>query len=156
MITGTQKEIGRLLPFVTGRLKEALLKVEALDLAALPVGKTPLDGDNIFASVNKYATEPAADRRPEKHFQYIDIQLVASGHETIGYADEENAAEITEDRREAGDVVFFGKLSKENHVRLETGDFAIFFPWEVHRPNCQCDGEGAVEVKKVVVKVKKD
>lgn len=58
MITGTQKEIERLLPFVTGRLKHALELVAKLDLTKLPVGKTPLDGETIFASTNVYQTEP--------------------------------------------------------------------------------------------------
>lgn len=153
MITGTQKEIGRLLPHVTGRLKEALEKVADLDLAALPVGKTPLDGDNIFASTNIYDTEPKDDRRPEKHFTHMDIQLVAEGRERIGYTDVENASDITEDRRETGDIVFYGKTEKENFVQLQAGDFAIFFPWEVHRPNCNF-ADKPERVKKVVVKVK--
>ncbi len=155
MITGSQKEIGRLLPFVTGRLHEALQKAAALDLNALPVGKTLLDGEDIFASVNEYETEPPGERRPEKHFAYIDIQLVAKGHECIGFTDEENASGITEDRRETDDIVFYSRTQKENTVRLEAGDLAVFFPWEVHRPNCRCAGEGPVKVKKVVIKVRR-
>lgn len=153
MITGTQKEIARVLPYVAGNVKKALELVADLDLQALPIGKTPLEGDTIYASVNEYLTEPAEDRRPEKHFQYIDIQLLASGKESIGYTDVENVSGVTEDKRETNDVVFYSRTEKENFVRLHEGDFAIFFPWEVHRPNCYY-GEVPDKVKKVVVKVK--
>lgn len=153
MITGTQKEIGRLLPYVDGNLKKALELVADLDLQTLPIGKTPLDGDDIFASVNEYETEPVTDRRPEKHFKYIDIQLLAAGKESIGYTDVENVSDLTEDRAETNDVVFYGHTEKENFIQLKQGDFAIFFPWEVHRPNCYY-ANGPFKVKKVVVKVK--
>ena len=93
------------------------------------------------------------DRRPEKHFQYIDIQVLGAGRESIGYTDVENVGSLTEDRREKDDVVFYGSTRKENFVKLEKGDFAIFFPWEVHRPNCWF-GEGPETVKKIVVKVR--
>lgn len=153
MITGTLEQLDRLLPQVAGNVKKALELLKTVDVENLPVGKTPLDGDDIFASVNTYETEPMADRRPEKHFQYIDIQILGAGRETIGYTDVENAGDLTEDRRETNDVVFYGTTRKENFVKLEKGDFAIFFPWEVHRPNCWF-GEGPETVKKIVVKVR--
>lgn len=153
MITGTLEQLDRLLPQVAGNVKKALELLKTVDVLALPNGKTPLDGENIFASVNTYETEPREDRRPEKHFQYIDIQILGAGRETIGYTDVENAGDLTEDRRETNDVVFYGTTRKENFVKLEKGDFAIFFPWEVHRPNCWF-GEGPETVKKIVVKVR--
>lgn len=153
MITGTLEQLDRLLPQVAGNVKKALELLKTVDVENLPVGKTPLDGDDIFASVNTYETEPMMDRRPEKHFQYIDIQILGAGREAIGYTDVENASDLTEDRRVKDDVVFYGTLRKENFVELEKGDFAIFFPWEVHRPNCWF-GEGPETVKKIVVKVR--
>jgi biofilm protein TabA len=153
MITGTQKDIDRLLPFMTGRVKKALEAVRDLDLDAIATGKTPIDGDNIFASVNEYETEPFDARRPEKHECYIDIQIVAEGRETIGATDVENVSDMTEDRRQKDDVSFYGKTTKENTITLEKGDFVIFFPWEVHRPNCEADGKPE-HVKKIVVKVR--
>lgn len=155
MITGNLEHLDRILPQLTGTVKKALELLAERDVTELPLGKTLLDGEDIFASVNEYATEPVEDRRPEKHFQYIDIQVLGAGREKIGYTDVENASNLTEDRREANDVVFYGTVKKENFVRLEKGDFAIFFPWEVHRPNCQFDGKGE-KVKKIVIKVRMD
>ena len=153
MITGTLEQLDRLLPQVAGNVKKALELLKQVDVMNLPNGKTPLDGENIFASVNTYETEPVTDRRPEKHFKYIDIQILGAGREAIGYTDVENVSVLTEDRRETNDVVFYGTTRKENFVELEKGDFAIFFPWEVHRPNCWF-GEGPETVKKIVVKVR--
>lgn len=153
MITGTLEQLDRLLPQVAGNVKKALKLLKDVDVENLPLGKTPLDGDDIFASVNTYETEPMTDRRPEKHFKYIDIQILGAGREAIGYTDVENASDLTEDRRVKDDVVFYGTIRKENFVELEKGDFAIFFPWEVHRPNCWF-GEGPETVKKIVVKVR--
>ncbi|WP_071142191.1 YhcH/YjgK/YiaL family protein [Acidaminococcus timonensis] len=152
MITGNLAQLDRLLPQVAGNVKKALELLKEVDVISLPNGKTPLDGEAVFASVNTYQTEPVADRRPEKHFRYIDIQILGAGRESIGYTDVENASDLTEDRREKDDVVFYGSIRKENFVKLEKGDFAIFFPWEVHRPNCWF-GEGPETVKKIVVKV---
>lgn len=153
MITGTLEQLDRLLPQVASNVKKALELLKQVDVMNLPNGKTPLDGENIFASVNTYETEPVTDRRPEKHFKYIDIQILGAGREAIGYTDVENVSDLTEDRRETNDVVFYGTTRKENFVELEKGDFAIFFPWEVHRPNCWF-GEGPETVKKIVVKVR--
>lgn len=155
MITGNLAHLERLAGQLTGPVKKALELLAERDVTELPAGKTPLAGEDIFASVNVYETEPAADRRPEKHFQHIDIQVLGAGREKIGYTDMENAGKITEDRRETNDVVFYDKVEKENFVQLEKGDFAIFFPWEVHRPNCQFEGK-TEKVKKIVVKVRMD
>ena len=153
MITGTLEQLDRLLPQVAGNVKKALELLKQVDVTALPDGKKLLDGEDIFASVNTYETEPVQDRRPEKHFRYIDIQILGAGREAIGYTDVENAGNLMEDRREKDDVVFYGTTRKENFVKLEKGDFAIFFPWEVHRPTCWC-GEGPETVKKILVKVR--
>lgn len=44
MITGTQKDIDRLLPFMTGRVKKALEAVRDLDLDAIPQARHRLTG----------------------------------------------------------------------------------------------------------------
>ena len=42
MITGTQKGIDRILPFMTGRLQKALAAVRDLDLETLPLERLSL------------------------------------------------------------------------------------------------------------------
>ena len=127
MITGNLDHLDRLAGQLTGPVKKALELLAERDVTELPVGKTPLAGEDIFASVNEYETEPVEDRRPEKHFQYIDIQVLGAGRESIGYTDVENVGSLTEDRREKDDVVFYGSTRKENFVKLERR-FRHFLP----------------------------
>ncbi|MBR5582409.1 MAG: YhcH/YjgK/YiaL family protein, partial [Phascolarctobacterium sp.] len=102
---------------------------------------------------NTYETEPKAERRSEKHNDYIDVQFVARGEEEIWFAPLEEKYVVTEDLSEENDVLFYADPNEVNSVKLSAGDFAVFFPWELHRPNCQLDGK-ASEVQKIVVKVK--
>ena len=44
-------------------------------------------------------------------------------------------------------------IEEKDHVVLQTGDFAVFFPWELHRPGCSTKN-GMQEVQKIVVKIK--
>ena len=53
------------------------------------------------------------------------------------------------------DVVFFAKLVPESSVVLKTGDFAVLYPSDIHRPQAAVEGEES-EVIKVVVKVAVD
>ena len=90
---------------------------------------------------------------PEKHNDYIDVQFVAAGKEAIWCTPLTSACVETENRAEKEDVIFYAEPQEKNFVTLAAGDFAIFFPWELHRPNCNAE-ETAAQVQKIVVKVK--
>ena len=81
------------------------------------------------------------------------MQFVARGEEEIWFAPLEEKYVVTEDLSEENDVLFYADPQEANCVKLSAGDFAVFFPWELHRPNCQRDGK-ASDVQKIVVKVK--
>lgn len=68
MITGNLDHLDRLAGQLTGPVKKALELLAERDVTELPVGKKLLAGEDIFASVNEYETEPARDRRPENTF----------------------------------------------------------------------------------------
>ena len=156
MLTGNKKDIYKLLPFVSPRLAQALAYIAATDFSQIPNGEYEIDGRRVFARVNTYNTEPKAERRAEKHNQYIDVQYVAQGSETIWFTPLTPACIETENKADETDVIFYADPKEKNCVVLNTGDFAIFFPWELHRPNCAhgCCGEGAIQhVQKIVVKV---
>ena len=153
MINGNIKNVAALLPYVSEDLKVALEYLAATDFSKVENGEYELKGREVFARVNTYTTEPWGERRPEKHAAYIDVQFVAAGSEDLWYAPLEDCYTLTEDRLEKDDVAFYGNVEENNCVRLNAGDFAILFPWELHRPNCN-PGEEASEVQKIVVKVK--
>lgn len=151
MIQGNIKNIASILPYLDESLQAALRYAAATDFSSRANGEYELDGRKLFARVNTYKTEPAAQRRLERHERYIDVQLVAQGSETVGYAPFSDGCRLTEDRMKDDDVAFYADVPGENHVKLHAGDFAIFFPWELHRPNCCADAPE--HVQKIVIKV---
>ena len=84
----------------------------------------------------------------ECHDKNIDIQLCVDGVETIGWKPKEKCITPTGDYNDEKDVRFFGD-APDMFFQLTNGQFAIFFPEDVHAPMI---GEGAI--KKLVMKVK--
>ena len=54
------------------------------------------------------------------------------------------------------DILFYENrpetAGKEGRVVMESGDYAIYFPWDVHIPG-QCEGDGPKDYRKIVLKV---
>ncbi|HSN62489.1 MAG TPA: YhcH/YjgK/YiaL family protein [Ferruginibacter sp.] len=84
----------------------------------------------------------------ECHDKNIDIQLCVDGVETIGWKPKEKCITPNGDYNDEKDVRFFGD-APDMFFQLTNGQFAIFFPEDVHAPMI---GEGAI--KKLVMKVK--
>lgn len=125
------------------------------NLEKLSVGTHKINEDRIFAMVSSYMTEPVSARRLERHDRYVDIQCVVSGSEMIGACGIDQTGEIDENRLEANDVIFYKGSTNEFYTTLTAGMFAVYFPWDAHRPNCTC-GDNPVQVKKIVIKVAVD
>ena len=148
---------GRLdnLPEVSATLPQAILEglrfLAQTDLMALPEGRNEIDGDRIFAVVQNYEPKPKDEARPEAHKRYIDIQYVAKGKELIGITALSKAPNVVEDLLEQNDVYFLDGLEEESMLTMSEGSYAVFYPWDVHRPCCST-GE-ASQVRKIVVKV---
>lgn len=153
MISGSLKNINAILPYVSLRLGMALVYIRDTDFSDLANGEYEVSGREVFARVNTYDTEPKEIKKQESHNEYIDVQFLAKGKERIGYCDLESEHKIIEDYAKERDLLFYEKTAKENFIDLEKGDWAVFFPWEIHRPGCSVD-ENASAVKKIVVKVK--
>jgi biofilm protein TabA len=68
--------------------------------------------------------------------------------ETMGWKPRENCKEQKGDYNPEKDVLFYSD-APEMYFQLNDGQFAIFFPEDVHAPMI---GEGAI--KKLVIKVK--
>lgn len=122
-----------------------------------PEGKYPIRSTDIFASVSAYQTEHRSNRKPEVHRKYIDIQILLAGEEDMYCSPmamlKDAAAEYDVER----DVQFFAAVSERNGVCLamSLGVAAVFFPQDVHTPQCtpeHCAGADN-SVRKVVVKV---
>lgn len=150
MISGNKKDIAKVLPYVNERLRTALRYIETTDFSALSNGEYEIDGRNVFVRVNTYVTEPREQKKPESHNAYIDVQFLGSGSETIWYMPKD-AKHIVSVDRSAEDLLFYAAAEEKDCVNLTAGDFAIFFPWELHRPGCS--QRQPEKVQKIVVKV---
>ena len=152
MITGNKKDIAKLLPYVSERLGTALRYIAETDFTKVENGKYHLDEDKVFAQVNRYATEAKDSKKPESHIAYIDVQYLGEGTEKIYYTARSDTHKVTEDYAKDRDLLFYAGAGEKDSVTLGDGVFAVFFPWELHRPGCHAV-HGGCNVQKIVVKV---
>lgn len=138
------------------RLPAAIVRglefLASTDISALPVGRVDIDGDAIFALVQEYETEPKERRRPEAHVRHLDIQYIAEGREVIGYTPINRGGAIAEDLLSQRDLMFYASVDGETDLVMETGNWAVFYPNDIHRPCCLAGTSG--KVRKVVVKIR--
>lgn len=130
--------------------EKAFQYINSQDLANLADGKFEIDGDNLKAIVsNKNGmTAEESTAKFECHNNYIDIQVCINGKETMGWKPRESCTAQKGDYNPEKDVVFYSD-APDMYFQLTNGQFAIFFPNDVHAPMI---GEGPI--KKLVIKVK--
>jgi YhcH/YjgK/YiaL family protein len=120
------------------------------DLAALPPGRTTVEGDDVYVLVSEYETRPPEQVRFEAHRRCIDVQVVVRGQEAIGSAPV--AALVRSEPYDAArDIEFFAPPSEWSAVELHAGEFAVFVPGDGHGPGLHLDGPHVT--RKAVVKV---
>lgn len=118
----------------------------------LPVGKYEINGTEVYGLVQEYTAKAPQDCKIEAHKNYIDIQYVVSGVEVITAFDIAKATP-TSDYNPEKDIQFYEYNEKSADCTVESGEYLILFPNDVHRPGMAVEGN-AVPVKKIVVKVK--
>jgi YhcH/YjgK/YiaL family protein len=116
-----------------------------------PLGRHEIDGDGVYALVQRYTTRPVAEVQLEAHRRYIDIQYLAAGRELIHWAPLTALGAATKAYDAAADFALYATTPDMLPVQLRAGQFAILFPDDAHAPCCTW-GDPA-EVLKVVVKV---
>jgi biofilm protein TabA len=126
---------------------EAFAFLRRMDIAALPVGRVEVIGKRVFAIIGKDEGKSREKARLEAHRKYIDIQLVVSGDEWIGWRDLKTCRESGLGYSAEKEIEFY-TASPAKWFCVLPGSFAIFFPEDVHAPLA-----GAGPVHKVVVKV---
>ncbi len=131
------------------RIRRALDYLAATDFASLPDGRRDLEGDTLFALIQRYKTKPAAQGKWEAHRKYIDVQYIAQGAEIMGRAHREQLTP-TQSYSDEKDVVLLE--GDGDFFTLNAGDFALLYPEDAHMPCLAC-GEVPVSVIKVVVKI---
>jgi YhcH/YjgK/YiaL family protein len=134
-------------------IPEALDFLARTDLAKLPNGKLEIDGEKLFAVVQRYQGKPVSEARWEYHEKYLDLQFVVSGDELMGYApwDDNLPVETPYDAaKDAGFVSASGVMAP-----VSSGMFAVFMPEELHAPSLAAN-PAKPDVFKIVMKCRWD
>ena len=123
--------------------------IQQTDLANAPDGRTDI-AEELKAIISNATgkTKEASLAKFECHDKNIDIQLCVNGVETIGWKPREKCVTPNGDYNAEKDVRFFSD-APDTFFQLTNGQFAIFFPEDVHAPMI-----GETEIKKLVIKVK--
>ena len=122
--------------------------IKSVNLETIEPGKYPIDGTDIHASVSAKEGVTAEEAKFEAHRNYIDIQVCPTGTEQLGWKPLEKCTHPKGDYNAEKDVTFYND-TPDTYFTLSAGQFAIFYPEDVHAPMI---GEGTI--KKLVVKVK--
>lgn len=130
--------------------EKAFEHIHQTDLDTLEVSRYDLEGDNLKVIVsNKMGvTVEESLAKFECHDKYIDIQLCIHGNEQFGWKPRETCLLEKAPYNAEKDVLFFND-SPDMFFTLRDGQFAIFFPNDVHAPMI-----GDAEIKKMVFKIK--
>jgi len=124
--------------------------ISKTDLQNAEPARYEIDGDNLKAIISNKKGMTAAESiaKFECHDRCIDIQLCIWGVEQIGWKPREKCTIPNGTYNEEKDVRYYLD-PPDMYFQLTDGQFAIFFPEDVHAPMI---GEG--EIKKIVIKVK--
>lgn len=126
-------------------------KLTALNLADLPLGWQDLS-EGVRMNVMEFETSPAEEKQSELHRKFIDIQLLIQGEEMIEYGVAYPDLSTYDDYREEDDYQLTNEIEDKNELILHPNMFAIFLPYEPHKPGNCVNGANKM-LKKLVVKV---
>ena len=123
------------------------------DLARLADGRYDIDGPRVVAIVQGGVTRPRSEGRWESHREHADIQYVVRGAERMGVTTRQSVT-LQPPYDAKKDVEFYaGGADVGQFFEVAAGEFAVFFPHDVHMPSLAI-AQQPQPVKKVVIKVR--
>lgn len=122
--------------------------VKTHDILNTPCGRIDIDGDNFYINNVNPECIPAEKQVLEVHRDYIDVQILLQGKETIGWKALEDSKEEVKPYEKEGDCALYSD-TPTTWIHLVPGQLAIFFPEDAHAPVI---GEG--KIRKMIAKVK--
>jgi len=122
--------------------------LESSDLRTLPEGRTEIQSEDLYViAAREGRARPEAPL--EAHRIYVDVQVVLSGTDTMGWAPLSACHDVTQSYDVEKDIVFFAGKPL-SYVPVPQGHLAIFFPEDAHAPLTGVGGP----VHKLVFKVR--
>ncbi|MGN0984429.1 MAG: YhcH/YjgK/YiaL family protein [Gemmiger sp.] len=138
----------------SAQLNRLLEFCRTLDTTPLHEGRYDhyFPGEDIVVLINERTTQPRSERPAEVHRHYVELHYVVEGGECIGYYPDRGGNRVTEDRLAEKDTLYYADdpAAPELMIPLGPGDYAVFFPEDVHRPFCLREKPEAI--KKIVIK----
>ena len=116
-----------------------------------PDGRCEIDGEAIYANLMSYETKRPVDLTHESHRRYADVQFLISGGESMYFSPATTPWQGNGYNAEK-DYELCDLPGPPVTLRVEAGQFVIFFPGEAHKPNLALDVPAPV--RKIVVKVR--
>ena len=132
--------------------EKALAWLKADSWKDVPVGRTEIDGTNIYVLRSSRMGKQASECQYESHRLYADIQMPIKGTE-LQLVCLRDGLKVTVPYSEEKDVDFLeGDPAVVHSIILSFPLAAVYFPGDVHKPNLSVDNKSG-EVEKIVLKV---
>lgn len=125
--------------------------IKSADLLNAEIGKSDIaEGLKAIYSDKEGMSAAESIAKFECHDKNIDIQICIRGKETIGWKPRLSCTAPKGEYNPEKDVSFFNDVP-DMYFQLTDGQFAIFYPEDVHAPMIAVDDK---PIKKLVMKVK--
>lgn len=129
-------------------LDQAIDFISSTDLESLPLGRTEISGNHVFANVMQAEAGDEETNKFEIHKKYMDIQIDLEGTEIIQIGlDPSGALDEFSEETDFGTVI----CEKDTSCIMGSGRFIICMGEEPHKPGIAACGDRYL--KKCVVKV---
>ncbi len=125
--------------------------LNTLDLNALENGRHDIN-DQIYMNVMEPETAEPSSKKAELHHEYLDVQVLIRGTENIEVGANYPDLSKYESYNEADDYQLCADIDDKFTVTMKPKMFAVFYPYEPHKPCCIVNGK-TEKIKKLVVKV---
>ena len=125
--------------------------LNTLDLNALENGRHDIN-EQIYMNVMEPETAEPSSKKAELHHEYLDVQVLIRGTENIEVGTNYPDLSKYESYNEADDYQLCADIDDKFTVTMKPKMFAVFYPYEPHKPCCIVNGK-TEKIKKLVVKV---
>ena len=125
--------------------------LNTLDLNTLENGRHDIN-DQIYMNVMEPETAEPSSKKAELHHEYLDVQVLIRGTENIEVGANYPDLSKYESYNEADDYQLCADVGDKFTITMKPKMFAVFYPYEPHKPCCVVNGK-TEKIKKLVVKV---
>lgn len=144
-------------------VREGIKFLKEADLDNLPLGRTEIDGDRVYANVMEYETHAAGEEVSESHKRYCDIHCVIRGQEMQACIPYSAGLPVKTPYNKEEDYALYAPAAMPfwadgsdfpTKITVHSKELTIFAPGEVHT-SAICP-ETPEKIFKVVVKCRAD